>query len=633
MRRVLVTSAAVVGATGCLSLVVNGAVGPADPDRRTPFGPPAATAAGLTPFSGCEELLDWYVDKAMPHVGPYGLEGPVSAYGEGLPVPGSAVAEDVAGRGDAAVSSPTDSQSSSDSGTTVQEAGVDEPDVAKTDGELVVRVVGNQLVVSDVRTADPRELSRLDLPAELHSAELLLADDRVLVLQSGPVGRVQPLPVEPREPVGPSNDLAGPGLPYPGTSGSSRLVEVSIADPSRPEIVADQTFGAATVTARQYDDDGATVRLVLRTTQPTIDWVHPHRGRTASEAKAENKQILRASTIEDWLPTVGTGDERRSLVDCRDVRHPATAGGFGTVSVVSMPAADTTSWRTTAVTAAGHTVYSSPDRLYLATPSGDDETQVHAFALAGADTRYVASGELEGSVRDRWSMDEHDGVLRVAVGHGSSWSADDNGVTTLREDGDRLVQVGSVRGLGPDEEIKAVRWFDDLAVVVTFRQTDPLYTIDLGDPARPRTLGELKIPGFSRYLHPIGDDRLVGIGQDADLDGVTQGAQGAVFDIADLTAPRRLSTLSLGTDSHALAEEDPRAFTWLAASSTALTTVVDHGYGGARVVALRVTPTGGLDEVDSWPLPGWGGSQPRTLPLGDGRVALVTGEVRVVSVG
>ena len=639
MRRTLVTSAAAVGATGCLTLVVGGLVGPApDTGRTSPFGAAPAAAAGLTPFTSCGELLDWYVEEALPHVGPYGLEHP-----PGIGIPELAVLRDqsmASGAEDSdAGGGATRAQTSSDSGTNVQEVGVDEPDVAKTDGELVVRVDGAQLVVTDVRDDVPRELGRLELPREMHSPEVLLTGERVLVLQSG-VGLGVPLPVEPLRAL---PDVASSGLPYPGTGDTSRLLEVSISDPAAPRVVSDQAFGATTLSARLYDSGGgsgagATVRLVLRTGQPTIDWVQPHRDRSAAEAKEENKEILRASAIDDWLPTVESSGERRPLVDCEDVSHPRDddgdlAGqGLGTVTVVSMPAGDAASWRTTAVTAGGETVYSSTERLYLATAAGTRQTHVHAFALEPGDARYVASGEIAGSLRDRWSLDEHEGVLRAAVAHGPGWAPTENGITTLRERGDELVTVGSVRGLGPNEEIKAVRWFDDLAVVVTFRQTDPLYTVDLTDPARPRTLGELKIPGFSRYLHPIGDGRLVGVGQDADLDGMTLGAQGSVFDIGDLADPRRLSTLSLGRHTYAHAEDDPRAFTWLPESSTALTSVTDHLRGGATVVAMRVSPDGDLRKVDSWPLPRWGSHATRTLPLDGSRVALVSGDVRVVTV-
>lgn len=637
MRRAVVTTAVVAGATVGLSFVLNGVAG--RPQVPGSFRPPAAAASGLTPFAGCDALVDWYVQRALPHVGPYGLQGPPVVYGDvmvrdALPMAGAAenAAESSVGGGS------LDPQSSSGTGTNVQEVGVDEPDVAKTDGSIVVRVENGELVVTDVRTDSPRELSRLDLPEDMHSPEVLLAGETVLVLQSG-IASGGPLPAEPMER---SSDVVGPEVVGPelvgrwpgGTVDRSRLVEVSVADPSAPEIESDQSFGGTVAAARQYDEDGGTtVRVVLRTDQPVLDWVQPNRTRTLSEAKQANKEILRASTAEDWLPTVGERDQQRPLVDCSDVAHPATPDpGLGTLTVVSLPADDPTAWRSVGVTSSAATVYSSTDRLYVAS-SSPDTTQVHAFALEDGATSHSASGEVTGSLRDRWSMDEHDGVLRVALAVGKSWNPDENGITTLRQEGDELVQVGSVRGLGPDEEIKAVRWFDELAVVVTFRETDPLYTVDLADPERPRTLGALKIPGYSGYLHPIGDHRLLGIGQDASLDGATRGAQAAVFDIRDLTDPRRLSTDFLGAHTSAVAEIDPRGFTWLPDSSTALTAVSDPRHGSSDLVALRVGSDGTLSTVDSWPLPGWDSGVVRTLPLGGSRVALVSDEVQVVDVG
>ncbi len=133
----------------------------------------------------------------------------------------------------------------------------------------------------------------------------------------------------------------------------------------------------------------------------------------------------------------------------------------------------------------------------ISRPVMDTRTHIHAFALDGAGTRYVASGSIDGTIRDRWSLDEYDGHLRVAV----SWpnrtgSTQDNGIVVLDEKGRSLEPVGELRGLGVDEQIESVRWFDDMAIVVTFRQMDPLYTIDLSDPARPRELGALEDPGL-----------------------------------------------------------------------------------------------------------------------------------------
>jgi uncharacterized secreted protein with C-terminal beta-propeller domain len=229
-------------------------------------------------------------------------------------------------------------------------------------------------------------------------------------------------------------------------------------------------------------------------------------------------------------------------------------------------------------------------------------------------------------------MDEHDGVLRLALAHGPGWSPKENGITTVREEGDALVVVGSVRGLGPDEEIKSVRWFDDLAVVVTFRQTDPLYTVDLTDPARPRALGELKIPGFSEYLHPIGGDRLLGLGQHATMRGEILGGQASLFDVGDLADPKRLATLGLGRHAYPSASHDPRTFTWLAAQERGLAVVEDQWNGRAWLVEIRVG-NGTLAEGQRWPLPRWQANLGRALPLPDGSVAVVGSSVRVVGLG
>jgi uncharacterized secreted protein with C-terminal beta-propeller domain len=254
------------------------------------------------------------------------------------------------------------------------------------------------------------------------------------------------------------------------------------------------------------------------------------------------------------------------------------------------------------------------------------KTYIHAFALDGDTTRYVASGTVNGTIKDRWSLDEQDGHLRVAV----SWLTDglepaDNGIAVFDERGDRLEQVGTLRGLGVGEQLQSVRWFDDLAVLVTFRQTDPLYTVDLGDPTRPRQLGALKIPGFSSYLHPIGDDRLLGIGSDATDTGRQLGAQAAVFDIADTSDVHQVGKVTFGTNSWLEAADDPHAFTWLPAAHAAVTSVQD----GSRtsMVELRVGADGSLSTHELGSVGGWGA---RALPLADGRIALVGDRVRIV---
>jgi len=135
----------------------------------------------------------------------------------------------------------------------------------------------------------------------------------------------------------------------------------------------------------------------------------------------------------------------------------------------------------------------------------------------------------------------------------------ESGVYVLRTDGDRLVEEGRVTGLGRGERIYGVRFVGPTGYVVTFRQVDPLYTVDLSEPARPRVIGELKITGYSAYLHPVGGGRLIGVGQEASTDGRRRGTQVSLFDVSDLDSPRRLAQHHVRYgDSEA--EFDPHAF-------------------------------------------------------------------------
>jgi hypothetical protein len=185
-------------------------------------------------------------------------------------------------------------------------------------------------------------------------------------------------------------------------------------------------------------------------------------------------------------------------------------------------------------------------------------------------------------------------------------------VTTLEQQGGYLVPRGHVGGLGEGERIYAVRFLGDVGYVVTFRQTDPLYTIDLSDPDNPAVRGELKIPGYSAYLHPVGDGLLLGIGQDADeTSGRTQGLQISLFDVSDLAHPARLQQRKLGERySSSAVEFNHHAFLWWPATKLAMLPVDTASFTGAA--GFTVDRAGGIAELGrvSHPSPFDGGWTP-----------------------
>ena len=614
---------ALVAGTVLTTLAVTGQGGRAAADRQGPTGDPASdlrlASASLRATTSCADLLAQYVDRGLAQVGPYGWDaGPIVMFD----AMGSAT------RSEASATAPTlptttGSQSTA-SGTNVQEAGVDEPDVVKVAGDLLFRVQDDVLTTYDVAGAEPQELSSLTLDG-LGDGELLVSGDRVVVL--GTVDGAYDAQL------------------------TTRVVVLDASDPGAPQVVSTTDLDAELTSARLHDDRGDdAVRLVLRSYRPALDFVQPGPRQGERTALERNRQVVRDSTLADWLP----GVDGEPIVDCADVAVPTDDdAALGTTTVVGFRPTDADplgSPTSTAVATDAATSYSSPDRVYLATaaasgwwgstidcidrclpPSGggpgstDGTTDLYAFALDGVATTFVAGGEVEGSVRDRWAMDFSGGALRVAVG-ATSRTADASSVLTLREEGTELVEVGRVDGLGVGEEIKAVRWFDDLAIVVTFRQVDPLYAVDLTDPESPRLLGELKIPGYSEYLHPLGGRRLIGIGQDASPGGMVRGAQAALFDVTDLTSPARLDTVAYPRFSVAGAGTDPRQFTWLPDRRIALTVVSEAWRGRSGWVSvLRL----GRDRMDDEMVAVEVGdevAQVRLVPLADGRVVLVTGD-------
>jgi hypothetical protein len=615
---------------------------------------PRASADSLTRFDNCADLLGWYVGHGVKEVGPYGWNGPMmyawdapTGALDGVALP-QATTADKSVEASGTTSDTGSGRASSGTGTNTQEADVDEPDLAKTDGRRVVRLVDQRaVVISDVTGAEPRELGRVSLPIDAYGAELLLAGDHVLVSQAGgqwggPVPMVA------------MDDSVSSKAIVPGGGVGTRIIDIDISDPTDPKIVHDDTYTGQQVSMRLYGD---TVRVVTSTQRPELHWRMPGKHLSEAQATRRNRELVRATTIEDWLPAVADNrgsKQKTALLDCHDVYHPARWSGGETTAVTTYDVNSPGQRRSVGVTAGGQVVYSSTDRLYVAstrvdTPdtwrrfngsmsgreimpiqSQDITTQLHAFALDGVKTSYVGSGHVTGTVRDRWSLDEHDGKLRVAWTRSTDNGRTRNGITILSEKGGALVPTGTIGRLGIDENIQSVRWFDDLAVLVTFRQMDPLYTIDLTDQDHPKELGKLKIPGYSGYLHPIGGDLLLGLGVNATEQGQSLGSQAAVFDVSDLTDPRRISQLGFGQQSSLPAIDDPRGFTWLPDSRTAITSVSSWTTDRARLVALQVTESGRLEARDLATNVGWNA---RTLPLDDGRIALVDEDLRVLDLG
>ncbi|HXH98316.1 MAG TPA: beta-propeller domain-containing protein [Gaiellaceae bacterium] len=549
---------------------------------------PAASGGGrLVAFSSCADLLSYVRARSAPFVTAYGLGQRIgiTAVPRGLPTTAPATGA-------------TPQQGIDYSGTNVQEAGVDEPDIVKTNGKTLFAVENGRLEAVDVSGARPKLLDTLQLDNGW-SHELLLSGTHLLVLSRGGYW-IQPLPARPASLIMP---------PIPATSS---LTEVDVSNPAALKVARRLKLDGAYVDARMV---GSTVRVVSSSGLPiALPTVTPTDGSAAAvaAAKAKNAAVVASSGVRAWLPTYRLGKlPARPLVSCRRIRRPARFSGLGMLTVTTIDLAKGLApVDSTAVMTDGRIVYASPSRLYVATepwtirplPATPNvvpsvgQTQIHSFDISDpAKTTYLGSGTVPGFLLSQWSLSEFQGVLRVVSTDTPAWLGSgpesETFLTTLRPQNGSLAQVGQLGGLGRGERVYAVRMIGDTAYVVTFRQVDPLFTVDLGDPAHPRLLGQLELPGYSSYLHPISAGLLLGIGQDVDPQtNRPGGTQVSLFDVSDPRHPVRLRKATLGQGWSA-AESDHHAFLYWPATGLVVVPF------GQQAVALHVSRSVGIDEL------------------------------------
>ena len=481
-------------------------------------------------FGSCGALID-YARGHVPRVAPRPVPMPMPQRTD-APVPEAAPG---AGAEDT-------------SQTNVQEAGVDEPDFVKTDGRVIWALEGGRLNAVDARSATPRLLSSLDLSAHGPDA-LLLSGDRMLVLGSGARG--------------------------------AHVTQVDVSDAAHPVVMRTEMLEGDLVDARLT---GRTARIVVDSTPDALSALRL-RGRASG-----------------WVPqrrvvNARTRSVTKRRLSCRTVRRPAVYSGAGVVTVYTVDLArGLPSIDADAILASAETVYASASSLYVATRRWDTEraaTSIHRFDTADPGrTAYSATGAVPGELLNQFALSEDRGVLRAASTTGFGDAAESRVTTLIDRDG-RLARLGAVAGLGRGERIYAVRFLGDAGYVVTFREVDPLYALDLSDPAHPAVRGELKIPGYSAYLHPLGDDLLLGVGQDATDTGSTTGLQLSLFDVSNLARPARLAQASLGSRySGSEVEWDHHAFLWWPATRLAVLPIDSDGFSGAA--GFTVSRAGGI---------------------------------------
>lgn len=500
----------------------------------------------------------------------------------------------------AAASGETSSMAAGDySRTNTQVEGVDEADIIRTDGAYLYQVNQNRIVISQAVPADAMKVaSVIDFKDQSFQVQELYVDDRHLIAigSAHRDGGSDHMAVE-----------AGAASVQPNVKWirirpvtySAKAIVYDIADKTAPKPLREIELDGRYVTSRKigpalylvtsrsayytYRIGGPDVKVFaeksneVATVDPAPKVGQSGNGSEAGGEEAKNNLPFYRDTAvsDDYMP-----------IDYPDIRYfpESIESSYMLIGGISLDRADQP-MNVSAYLGSGENVYVSERNLYAAVttrhvgkpiphaaeseaassspatdrilpepPRPERHTTIYKFRLEQGKATFVAQGEAPGAVLNPFSMDEYNGVFRIATTKGDMWRTDEgtskNNIYTLDES---MKPLGALEGLAPGERIYAVRFMGNRAYMVTFKNTDPLFALDLTDPSAPKLLGELKIPGYSDYLHPYDETHLIGFGKDTVEIPVKgdpnnpnrtaayyQGMKLSLFDVTDVSKPVEL---------------------------------------------------------------------------------------------
>lgn len=499
-------------------------------------------------FESAEELRSWLIQLADEQYGHlFGTEYEQSwrnwyVYSDDVVVPRAANFDAVPISGAAL--------NADYSSTNIQVAGVDEADLLETDGEFLYLISGSDLVIVKAGAGDELEdASRMKLGAA--PTGMYLDGDRLVLVSSQaqyePWSAMSFIAIDTMYP------------PTYGQYGSASITVLDIADRYAPTLVQRLEVDGHIQDSRVV---GGQLRLVINSSfqLPALESVRiDAEGNAPTRYRYESREAYIERRLETFLPRLrqinaeGQVVRESPLVDAKTFYRPDSANHrtLTTIATLDMhsnvPGLSSTA---SLMHDTASTVHATKDSIYLFSQGWShftSNTKIQKFDIDAqtGDIQLVANGEVNGTLLNQFAADEYDGYLRVVTQMGS-WHGEHE-LFVLEQVGHQLKVIGQIGGMAPGEELHSVRFAGEEAFVVTFRKVDPLFAIDLSDPANPVVEGELKVPGFSDYLHVIDENHLLGIGRGANENrGLFQEMQVSIFDVSDLSDPQLIHRTSIG---------------------------------------------------------------------------------------
>lgn len=410
--------------------------------------------------------------------------------------------------------------------TNTQVEGVDEADIVKTDGNYIYYV--SNLMIYIVRANDLKTVSTIKIDEEkerLFPYEIFINDNKLIIL--GDHTKYEENTTKER-------DKIVADYVRINSKSMAKAIVYDISNKEKPELVREVGIDGHYVESRMIDDN---IYFISTKGMYYYDGI---------------KEIDILPIVKD---TAISEEDRK--VECTDIAYFEGSENSDYMLVAGFNINDTKEASVETFFGANSTVYSSKDNLYIAQTKynydGDYKntkmtSTIYKFNLNNSEVKLQCKGEIKGNLNNQFSMDEYEGNLRIATTDGYDENSS-NQLYILDKD---LKEIGKIENMAKGERIYSVRFIGKVGYIVTFEQVDPLFVIDLSNPTNPVVKGELKIPGYSSYLHPYDETHIIGIGYNTKPNGYggvkNTNMKMSMFDVSDLENPKEMFNISLGED-------------------------------------------------------------------------------------
>lgn len=414
--------------------------------------------------------------------------------------------------------------------TNTQVEGVDEADIVKTDGDYIYYITGQKLVI--INTVNNLKIqSQIDFEKEnFDPYEIYIEKNKLVVIGDTYY----------------KNDYIIYDVAYYQQNDEKTIAKVyDIENKSKPKLEREVAVEGYYLSSRMIGEN-----IYLIANKDLYIYLY-------DDIEELNEEDYKPKYIDTLVM-----NEEQSI-GYEDIYYFPESEDMSYMNIASFNINNTEPANIETYLGAGEEIYCSLNNLYIAKVkyeykdklmfgyynNYDLNTFIYKFKLDDSKVIYTSAGSVPGEILNQFSMDENNGYFRIATTDNNGFD-DETNTNNLYILDENLQLVGEVENLAKGEEIYSVRFIGDRAYMVTFVQTDPLFVIDLSDPTNPIVLGELKIPGYSSYLHPYDESHIIGFGENTKTNEyggvITNGMKMALFDVSDPTNPKELFSKDIG---------------------------------------------------------------------------------------